>query len=72
MHQLTVLLTRWAMFFHLASDGIHHSSFFFIVDHYTFFFGFVLGCFFLEPDLTHSYHIHLPTLISIVPTLVPY
>jgi len=34
--------------------------------------GFVLGCFFLGPDLTHSYPTHLLTFINIVPTLVPY
>jgi hypothetical protein len=37
-----------------------------------FFWGFVLGCFFLELDLAHSYLTHLPPFISIVPTLVPY
>jgi len=37
-----------------------------------FFWGFVFGCFFLGLDLTHSYLIHLLTLISIVPSLVPY
>jgi hypothetical protein len=36
------------------------------------FFGFILGCFFPGPDFTHSYPTHLPTLIRIVSTLVPY
>jgi len=40
----------------------------------------VLGCTFFfwflvvspRPDLTHSYHVHFFTLISIAPTLIPY
>jgi hypothetical protein len=30
------------------------------------------GLFLVGPNLTHNYPIHLPTFISIVPTLVPY
>jgi hypothetical protein len=73
MHQLVVLSTRWAEFFHSMLDGVHHSSIFFVVDHcILFYFIFVLGHFFLGPDLTHNYSTHLPTFINIVPTLVPY
>jgi hypothetical protein len=53
MHQLAVLSTGWAVFFHSMSDGVHHSQFFFTVDHFFFFFGFVLGYFFPGSDLTH-------------------
>ncbi len=72
MHQLAILSTRWPAFFHSTLNGVHHSPFFFIVDHCTFLGGFVLGCFSPRPDLTHNYPTHLPTLISIVPTLIPY
>jgi hypothetical protein len=76
MHQLAILSTGWAVFFCSAPDGVHHSSFFFAADHFTFyflfFFIFVLGHFSPGPDLTHSYLAHFPTLISIAPTLVPY
>jgi len=58
--------------FHLTLDGVHHSPFLLTIDDCTFFLGFILGCFFPGSNLTHSYPIHLPTLISIVPTLVPY
>jgi hypothetical protein len=60
----------------ISSFGIkwdHHNPFLFVVDHCTLFvFFFVLGRFFLGHDLTHNYPTHLPTLINIVPTLVPY
>ncbi len=36
------------------------------------FFFLVFGRFSLSLDLTHGYHAHFPTLISIAPTLVPY
>ncbi len=72
MHQLAVLSTGWGVFFHLTSDGVHHNPFFFLLTAVVFFWGFVLGYFFSEPDLTHRYPTRLPTLISIVPTLVPY
>jgi hypothetical protein len=72
MHQLAVMSSGRAAYFHSMLDGVHHSTFLFAADYYTFFWGFVLGYFFLEPDFTHSYPIHLPTLISFVPTLVPY
>jgi hypothetical protein len=75
MHQLAVLSTGWADFFHSVPDGVHHSPFLFGADHCTFYFYFyflVLGRFSLGPDLTHIYPAHLPTLISIAPTLVPY
>jgi hypothetical protein len=72
MHQLVVLSIGWATFCHSTLDGVHHNPFLFTVDHCIFFGGFVFGCFFLGPNLTHSYPIHLLTLISIVPSLVPY
>ncbi len=74
MHQLVVLSTGWAPFFYSASDGVllQSISCLFAGDHCTFFFWFVLGCFFLGPNLTHRYPTHLPTLLNIVPTLVPY
>jgi hypothetical protein len=37
-----------------------------------FFFGFVFDLFPLGLDLTHIYPIHLPTLISTIPTLILY
>jgi hypothetical protein len=46
---------------------------FFAIDHCIFFFFFLLcGRFSPRLDLTPSYHVHFPTLISIAPTLVPY
>jgi hypothetical protein len=72
MYQLAVLFIGWVAFFHLVSNEVHHNPFFFATDHCIFFFWFVLGCFFPGPDLTHSYPTHLPTLISIVSTLVFY
>ncbi len=72
MHQLVVLSIGWATFCHSTLNGVHHNPFFFTGNHYIFFGGVVLGCFFLGPDFTHNYPIHLLTLISIVPTLVPY
>ncbi len=73
MHQLGVLSTGCLAFFHSAPDGVHHSPFLFAADHCTFFFLFflILGRF-SGPDLTHTYLVHFPTLISIAPTLVPY
>jgi hypothetical protein len=70
MHQLAVLSTGWAAFFHSAPDGVHHSPFIFATDHFTFFF--LCGRFSPGPDLTPTYPAHFPTLISIAPTLVPY
>jgi hypothetical protein len=74
MHQLAVLSTGWATFFHSMPDGVHHSLSFFATDHYIFLkFSFWLcGHFSPGPDLTPSYPAHFPTLISIAPTLVPY
>jgi hypothetical protein len=73
MHQLAVLSTGWTTFFHSMSNGVHHNPFFFPLQTTVFIFlGFVLGCFFLGPNFTHSYPIHIPALISTVPTLVPY
>ncbi len=69
MHQLVILSTRWATFFHSTSDGVHHNPFLFNLDHC--FYWFVLGCFFFRPDFTHSYLIHFPAFVNIVPTLVP-
>jgi hypothetical protein len=49
MHQLVVLSIGWAMFFHLAADGVHHNPFLFVADHCIYFF--VLGHFSLRPYL---------------------
>jgi hypothetical protein len=72
MHQLAFLSTGWVTFFHSVSDGVHRNPFLFATNHYIIFFGLFLVVFFHRPDLTHNYFIHLPTLISIVPTLVLY
>ncbi len=74
MHQLVVLSTRWATFFHLALDGVHHNPFFLVIDHYTLIYFIFLFCgrFSLGPNLTPSYPTHFPTLINTTPTLVPY
>jgi hypothetical protein len=75
MHQLAILSTRWAAFFHSVPDGVHQSPFFFwLLTTVLFFFFkfFALRPFFPGPDLTPSYHAHFPTLGSIVPTLVHY
>ncbi len=74
MHQLVILSTGWALFYHSALDGVHHSPSFFVADHYIFFFFFflVFGHFSYGLDLTHSYPAHFSTFISIAPTLVPY
>jgi hypothetical protein len=74
MPKLAVLSTGWAAFFHSTSNEVHHSLFLllFLVDHCTFFLGFVLDYFFPGPDFTHRYPTHLPTIIRILPTLVPY
>jgi hypothetical protein len=75
VHQLAVLSTGWAAFFHSAPDGVHHSPFFFSTDHciciFLYFF-LVLGRFSPGPDLRDNCPAHFPTLISIVPTKVPY
>jgi len=73
MHQLAILSIGWAMFFHLVSNGVHHSPFFYYWPLYLFFLFFlVLGRFSPRRNLTHSYSTHLPTFISMAPTLVPY
>ncbi len=74
MYQLAVLSTGCLAFFHLAPDGVHRSPFLFAADHCTFFyfFFFLFLAVFPGPDLTHTYPVHFPTLISIAPTLVPY
>jgi len=72
MHQLTILFTGWAAFFHSTIDGVHHSPFLFAAEHCTFSFVSVLGRFSLGPDLTQNYPIHLLIVISTPPTLVPY
>jgi hypothetical protein len=73
MHQLAVLSTGWAVFFHSAQDGVHHSPFFFAINHCTFFLFFLLcDRFSLGPDLPPRYPAHFPTLLNIAPTLVPY
>jgi hypothetical protein len=71
MHQLAVMSIGWAMFLHLLLDGVHHNPFFLLLTIVLTFF-LVFSYFFLGPDFTHSYPIHLPTLIKTVPTLVPY
>jgi hypothetical protein len=38
MHQLAILSTGWAAFFHSTSDGVRHSPFLLADDHCTFFF----------------------------------
>jgi hypothetical protein len=70
MHQLAVLSTGWAAFFHSAPDEVHQSQFLFAADHcsFSFFFGF-LAVFPL--DLT-CHPAHSPTPISTTPTLVPH
>jgi hypothetical protein len=82
MHQLAVLSTGWAAFFHSAPDGVHHSRFFLAADHCTSFLSFFFWILAVFPlDLT--LHIatlptflpsqaHFPTFISTAPTLVPY
>jgi hypothetical protein len=62
MHQLAVLSTGWAVFFHSTSDWVHHTPFLFIADCHTFFFPFVLDFFFL--DLTS----HIATLPTFLPS----
>jgi hypothetical protein len=58
MHWLAILFTGWDPFFHLMSNGVHHSPFLFDVDHCILFFWFVLDYFFL--DLTS----HIPTFLT--------
>ncbi len=73
MHQLAILSIEWDVFFHLAPYGVHHSPFFFAINHYTFFnFFLVVGHFSPWPNLTHSYLVEFPTFINTAPTLVPY
>jgi hypothetical protein len=57
MHQLAVLSTGWAAFFHSVPDGVHHSPFLFVVDHCTFFF---FGLFFIIFSLDLTSHITTP------------
>jgi hypothetical protein len=71
MHQLVVLSTGWAAFFHLTSNGVHHSPLPFAADHYTFIFWGLFFVVFSGPNLTHSYPAHFFTFINIVSTLVP-
>jgi hypothetical protein len=75
MHQLAVLSTGWAAVpfdFRWGSSQSISFGFFLLLIAVFSFWGFVFGWFFLGFDLTHSYPTHLPTLISIVPTLVLY
>jgi len=62
MHQLPILSTGWAAFFHSTSDGVHPSPFCFVANHCTLFFWFVFCCFFL--DLTS----HVVTLLTFLPS----
>ncbi len=50
--------------------GFMTVHFFLLLTIVLFFFG--SWSFFPRPDLTHSYHAHFSTFISIAPTLVPY
>jgi len=58
MHQLAVLSTGWAAFFHSTSYEVHHNPLFFTADHCIFFLGLFLTVFFL--DLTS----HIATLLT--------
>jgi hypothetical protein len=41
MRQLVIMSTGWVAFFHLTLDGVHHSPFAFVANHFTSsFFGF--------------------------------
>jgi hypothetical protein len=44
MHQLAILSSGWAAFFHSTPDGVHHNLFLFPANHYTSSF---LGLFFV-------------------------
>jgi hypothetical protein len=73
MHQLAVLSTGWAAFFHSTPDGVHQSPSLFAADHCTFFFWFVLDHFFLNltshiATLITSYHTDLATILTTYPT----
>jgi hypothetical protein len=48
MHQLAVLATGWAVFFHLVPNGVHHNPFVFLLLTTIFFFlfSFALRLFF--------------------------
>ncbi len=70
MHQLAILSTRWAVFFHSTPNGFITIHFFLLLSTILFFW--VLGCFSLGLDLTHNYLVHFPTLIHTAPTLVLY
>jgi hypothetical protein len=71
MHQLAVLSTRWAAFFHSAPDEVHHTPFFLVTDHCTFFSFFYFAAVFPPGlDLTPSYPAHFSTLISTAPYLL--
>ncbi len=63
MHQLAVLSTGWAVFFHSASDGVYHDPFLFAADHCIFLFR---VCFWLlfSLDLTS----HIATLLTFLPS----
>jgi len=70
---LVVSSIGWVAFFHSTPNGVHHSPFLFVVDHYIFIFIFwVLSHFSPRPNFTHNYPAHFPTFINIAPTLVPY
>ncbi len=73
MHQLPVLFTGWAVFFHWAPNGVHTVHFFLLLTTvFLFYFIFCSWPFSFGLDLTHSYSTHLPIFISIAPTLTPY
>ncbi len=74
MHQLVVLSSGWAAFFHSTQDGVHHTPFFFATDHCIFIIIiiFLCGHFSPGPDLPPRYPAHFFTLLNIAPTLVPY
>jgi len=65
MHQLAVLSTGWAAFFHSAPDRVHHNPFFFFAaDHCTSILFYFLTIFHL--DLTS----HIATLLTFLPSEV--
>jgi hypothetical protein len=70
MHQLAVLSTRWAAFFHSAPDEVHHSPFIFATDHFTFFFvffSFAVVRFFIRRQMRF-----IIVLLFLLLTIVPF
>jgi hypothetical protein len=63
MHQLVILSTGWATFFHSTSNGVYHSPFLFIANNCTFFWG-VCSWLFFFMYLTS----HIATLLTFLPS----